>query len=103
MHTEENLCMKHYSGIWDITPETAHSRARSNVPTDSVDFRSASPYGSVEDFIREEPASLGVADEDWDLLEEYGLQGALNADKGAALLARDDFIIGLAFSQLLTE
>ena len=57
----------------------------------------------MEDFIRDELASLGVTDEGWDLLDEPGLQRALDADKGAAVLARDDFIIGLAFSQLLTE
>jgi hypothetical protein len=42
-----------------------------------------------------------LADADWDLLDTARLQTALDADDGFSLLRRDDFIVGLAFAQLL--
>jgi uncharacterized protein YfeS len=46
---------------------------------------------------------LEITDEDWDLLDESRLESLLSADGGYTILTRDDFIIGLAFAQLLLE
>lgn len=118
--------MPKFTSIWDVTPDTAHPRARQLLAQSVVwnygdedsplgndtgadtfaaylAFRAARPVGGVQDFMRQHLASLGVADADWDLLEEVRLQEALDADSSFAVLTRDDFIIGLAFAQLLVE
>src|SRR5712692_7374128 len=104
--------MPQFTDIWEVTPETAHPRARqllgdSNVwdygDEDSplgndtgadtfaayLDFRNNQPLGAVQEFIREQLASVGVPDTDWDLLDEGSLQGSRNADRGFGLLTRD--------------
>jgi uncharacterized protein YfeS len=40
---------------------------------------------------------------DWDVLDENQIRRLLDADNGFAVLTRDDFIVGLAFAQLLLE
>jgi uncharacterized protein YfeS len=118
--------MPQFSDIWDVTPETAHPRARQLLPDSIVwdygdedsplgndtgadtfagylAFRTAQPTAPVQQFIRSELASSEIADADWDLVDSARLQTALDADDGFSLLTRDDFIIGLAFAQLLVE
>jgi len=68
-----------------------------------LSFRAAQPVGRIQDFIKEQLASLAVPDADWDLLEVARLEESLNTDRGFCLLRRDDFIIALAFAQLLME
>jgi uncharacterized protein YfeS len=115
-----------FTNIWEVTPETAHPRAR-QLLADSVvwnygdedsplgndkgadtfasylAFRAAQPRAPVLRFIHDELASSKIADADWDLLDSAGLQIALDADNGFSVLRRDDFILGLAFAQLLVE
>jgi uncharacterized protein YfeS len=118
--------MQKFNSIWDVTPETAHPRARhlitqpiiwnygdddSPLGNDTgpdtfaayLDFRSNQAVGGIQDFIREELALRGIPDADWDSLDLGPLEQALNGDRGFAVLMHDDFIIGLAFAQLLVE
>jgi uncharacterized protein YfeS len=115
-----------YSNIWDVTPETAHPRARellsgTNVwnygDSDSplgndtgadafasyLIFRSSHPSSEVQDFVSEELASLEVSNSDWDVIDDMELRKALIADQGYSILTRDDFIVGVAFAQLLID
>jgi len=118
--------MPQFTDIWAVTPETAHPRAR-QLLADSIvwdygdedsplgndtgadtfatylAFRSAQPAAPVQQFIHRELASFEIADADWDLLDAARLQAALEADNGFSVLTRDDFILGLAFAQLLVE
>ena len=118
--------MPQFTESWEVTPATAHPRAR-QLLADSVvwdygdedsplgndtgadtfasylAFRAAQPAAQVHRFIRDELASFEIADVDWDLLDPAHLQAALDADDGFSVLTRDDFIIGLAFAQLLAE
>jgi uncharacterized protein YfeS len=118
--------MHKFTDIWEVTPETAHPKARQllaeSIVWDYGDedsplgndtgadtfasylaFRNDQPAASVLQFIRDELASSEVADADWDLLDTTRLQAAIDADDGFSVLTRDDFIIGLAFAQLLLE
>ena len=118
--------MPQFTDIWEVTPETAHPRARQLLSDSNVwdygdedsplgndtgadtfaaylTFRAEQPSAGVQEFIREQLASLGVSDADWDLLDGAGLQAALEVDNGFSTLTRDDFIIGLAFAQFLVE
>ncbi len=118
--------MPKFNSIWDVTLETAHPRAKqllgqsiiwnygdedSSLGNDTgadtfaayLSFRAAQPVGRIQDFIKEQLASLAVPDADWDLLEVARLEESLNTDRGFCLLRRDDFIIALAFAQLLME
>ena len=118
--------MLQFANIWEVTPETAHPRARQllaeSVVWDYSDedsplgndigadtfagylaFRTAQPATAVQRFVHDELASFDIADTDWDLLDPGCLQAALDTDSGFSVLRRDDFIIGLAFAQLLLE
>ena len=118
--------MKKFDSIWDVTPETAHPRAKellgqsfvwnygdddsplgNDMGADTfaayLSFRATRPVGGVQHFIRKQLASHGIPNAHWDLLDTAGLEQSLNTDNGFALLRRDDFIIGLAFAQLLLE
>jgi uncharacterized protein YfeS len=118
--------MPQFGNIWKFTPETAHPRARQLLPNSIVwdygdedsplgndkgadtfasylGFRSAQPTAPVQQFIRDDLAASGIADADWDLLDAARLRTALDADDGFSVLSRDDFIIGLAFAQILVE
>src|SRR5947209_15015532 len=101
--------MPKFASIWDVTPETAHPRARqllaesiiwnygdedSPLGNDTgadtfaayLNFRAAQPAGAVRDFIREQLAAFGIPDADWDILDEARVKDAIEADKGFALL-----------------
>ena len=118
--------MPQFADIWEVTPETAHPKARqllgdsivwnfgdedsplgSDKGADTfasyLSFRAGQPTAPVQQFVRSELASSGIMDAGWDLLDATGLQRALKADAGFSVLMRDDFIIGLAFAQLLVE
>ncbi len=94
--------MLRFQTIWDVTPETAHPRARellagsvvwnygdedSPLGTDTgadtfadyMKFHQAKPDGRIQEFISDQ------------------------LDKRFDVLIRDDFIIGLAFAQILLE
>lgn len=118
--------MPQFTDIWEVTPETAHPRARQllgdSIVWDYGDedsplgndtgadtfaaylaFRAEQPSAEVQEFIREQLSSFGVSDAGWDLLDSAELQAALDVDNGFSTLTRDDFIIGLAFAQFLVE
>jgi len=118
--------MRKFTSIWEVTPETAHPRAKdllgqsivwkygdqdSPLGNDTgadtfaayLDFRGNHPFGGIEGFIREQLSFMGVPDADWDMLDTNRLRQSLNTDRGFTLLTRDDFIIGLAFAQLLLD
>ena len=118
--------MPRFTNIWDVTPETAHPRARqllgqsiiwdygdedsplgNDTAADTfaayLSFRAARAVGGVQDFIRDQLESRGIPDAGWDLLDVARLEESLNADSGFGILRRDDFIVGLAFAPLLLE
>ncbi|MGC4014765.1 MAG: hypothetical protein QM755_09665 [Luteolibacter sp.] len=119
--------MSSFTDIWEITPETAHARARQLIPADSfvwdfsdedsplgndigadtfaayLDFRREQPKGKVQDFISNLFDVFELEDSDWDLLDPEALQEALDEDDGFSVVTRDEFILGLAFAQLLVE
>src|SRR5215469_11304003 len=118
--------MPNFRNIWAVTPETAHPTAQKLIgqsiiwdygDEDSplgndrgadtfaayIDFRAKTPEGGVRNFIDQQLELLEVKDDDWDLLDEPRLNQLLNSDSGFSVLTRDDFIIGLAFAQLLLE
>lgn len=119
--------MSSFTDIWEVTPETAHERARQLIPADSwiwdfsdedsplgndigadtfaayLDFRQEQPKGKVETFIANLFDVLELEDTDWDLLEAEALQEAIDEDEGFSVVTRDEFILGLAFAQLLVE
>lgn len=118
--------MRRFSSIWEVTPDTAHPRAKqllgesivwnygdedsplgSDIGADTfaayLAFRSAHPEGEIQDFLRGQLASRGIPDADWDLLDPARLEGSLNSGSGFELLRRDDMIIGLAYAQFLLE
>lgn len=116
-----------FTDFWDVTPETAHPKARQLLGDSSVvwnygdedsplgndkgpdtfagylAFRADQPDASVDQFIHDELALSRIADTDWALLDSARLQAALDADNRYSVLRRDDFILGLAFAQLLLE
>jgi len=119
--------MATFTDIWDVTPDTADSRARTLIPADSMiwdfadedsplgndigadtfaaylDFRVEQPTGPVKKFISNLFDVFELEDADWDLLESEAVLEALEEDEGFSVLTRDDFILGLAFAQLVTE
>ena len=118
--------MPEFTNIWDVTPGTAHPRARqllgesiiwdygdedsplgNDTAADTfaayLSFRAARAVGGVQDFISDQLESREIPDAGWDLLDAARLEESLNADSGFDILRRDDFIIGLAFTQLLLE
>jgi len=118
--------MPKITNIWDVTPETAHPRARqmlghsviwnygdedSPLGNDTgadtfaayLNFRATRPVGGAQDFVREQLALRGIPDTGWDLLDLGLLEEAIKSGAGSTLVRRDDFIIALAFSQLLLE
>jgi uncharacterized protein YfeS len=116
-----------FTNIWDVIPENAHPRARellagqsilwnygdedSPLGTDTgadtfgayLSFRARRPIGGVQDFIREQLALMGIPDADWDILDAVHLEQLLKTDRKFTLLIRDEFIMGLAFAQLVLE
>lgn len=118
--------MPNFSSIWDVTPETAHPRARellgqsivwnygdedsplgNDIAADTfaayLDFRATHSEHEVEDFLHGQLASRAIPDADWDLIEPIRLQQSLCSESGLQLLRRDDMVIGLAFAQLLLD
>ncbi len=118
--------MQRFSSIWEVTPDTAHPRAKqllgesivwkygdedsplgSDIGADTfaayLVFRAAHPQGGIQDFLRGQLASRRISDADWDLLDPTRLEGLLNSGSAFELLRRDDMIIGLAFAQLLLD
>lgn len=118
--------MPRFSSIWDVTPETAHPRAKqllgqsivwnygdedsplgNDIAADTfaayLSFRAIHPKGGIQDFLRGQLSSRGIPEADWDLLDPVRLEASLNSGSGFELLRRDDMIIGLAFAQLLLE
>jgi uncharacterized protein YfeS len=118
--------MPRFSSIWDVTPETAHPRAKqllgqsiiwnygdedsplgNDIAADTfaayLGFRATHPQERIQAFLDGQLASRGIPDADWDLLDPVRLEESLNSGSGSGLLRRDDFIIGLAFAQLLLE
>jgi uncharacterized protein YfeS len=118
--------MEEFSSIWDITPDTAHPRAKellkipiiwdygdedsplgNDVGADTfaayLAFRTDHPEGDVEDFLQRQLALRGVADCDWTLIDPTPLQDGLNRRDVLQLLRCDDLIVGLAFAQIILE
>ncbi len=110
--------MPNFASIWDVTPETAHARARqllgqsvvwdygdedSPLGNDTgadtfaayLNFRRVHPSGLIEKFVREQLSSHGFSDSDWDLLDADRLQEWLGGAGGIRFLRRDDFIIAV--------
>jgi uncharacterized protein YfeS len=125
-HQLKSNPMPKFNRIWDVTPETAHPRARqllgqsvvwnygdedsplgNDIAADTfaayLGFRAAYPEGRIQDFVPGQLASRGIPDADWDLLDPIRLEKSLNSGTGFELLRRDDIIIGLAFAQLLLD
>jgi len=119
--------MSSFTDIWEVTPDTAHNNARKLIPEDSwiwdfsdedsplgndigadtfaayLDFRKEQPKGKVQTFITNLFDALELEDTDWDLLDAEALQEAIDEDEGFSVVTRDEFILGLAFAQLLVE
>src|SRR5215813_12766739 len=110
--------MQKYPSIWNITPETAHPRAKellghsiiwnfgdedSPLGNDTgadtfsayLDFRARQGAQRIQDFISEQLALRGIPDTDWEQLDSDNLKELLAIDNGFSILRRDDFIIGL--------
>jgi uncharacterized protein YfeS len=121
------FAMATYTEIWDVTPETAHPRALELISEDSLiwdfadedsplgndigadtfaaylTFRQEQPNGKISTFIANLFDVFELEDTGWDLLDPDAVQEALDEDEGFSVLTRDDFILGLAFGQLVTE
>lgn len=119
--------MGHFENIWQVTPATAHPVARELLPMpyfwdwgdqDSplgndigadtfaayLEFRRTRPAGTVDEFISHELAALDLAEDGWHAGdEEHYLDHGNADDKYAEIITRDDFIIALAFAQLVLE
>src|SRR4051812_35428215 len=110
---------------WELAPENAHPRARqlltepffwsiaddgaplgNDTGADTLAFyrqwRGEHPAASTQDFSRDILADWEVEDADWLLLDEALLQEALD-EEHYSVLTRDDFMIALAFAQLVLE
>src|SRR5690242_9614237 len=110
---------------WDLTPENGHPRARqlltepffwsiaddgaplgNDTGADTLAFyrrwRADHPNRRTQDFVRDILASWEVENADWLLLDEALLRDALEADQ-FSVLTRDDFMIALAFAQLVLD
>lgn len=118
--------MVEFDNIWQVTPETAHPRARQLLCNSIVwDFSDDdSPLGTdigadtfaaylrlvksgprlkIAEFIRDQMASLGLVQSEFDAMDEVELQSRIDAGVGPEMMKFDDFIVGLAFSQLLLD
>ena len=118
--------MLNFNSIWDVTPETAHPRATqlldrsvvwdygdedsplgNDIGADTfaayLSFRMAHSAERVEDFIYNEFSSRGFSETDWDVIGADRLHELLRGEYGFRILRRDDFIIALAFAQLLLD
>lgn len=118
--------MQKFSSIWEVTPDTAHPRAKqllgesivwkygdedsplgSDIGADTfaayLVFHAAHQQGGIQEFLRGQLASRRISDSDWDLLDPTRLEEVLNSGSAFELLRRDDMIIGLAFAQLLLD
>jgi uncharacterized protein YfeS len=118
--------MPRFSSIWDVTPDTAHPRARqllgqsiiwnygdedsplgNDIAADTfaayLDFCATHPDGRIQEFIKGQLILREIPDAHWNLLDAAHLEETLNSASGFELLTRDDFIIGLAFAQLLLK
>jgi uncharacterized protein YfeS len=116
--------MDKINDMWDLNPGNAHPGARqlltdplywdfgnedSPVGTDVgadtlsayLQFHSKAPGGSTTDFIQSELDSRGLPDADWDLVDECSIDNAIDAGHGSEIVSRDDFIMGLAFAQII--
>jgi len=110
---------------WELAPENGHPRARqlltepffwsiaddgaplgNDTGADTLAFyrqwRADQPHGLTQDFIRDTLAGWEVENADWLLLDEAPLQRALEHDH-FSVLTRDDFMIALAFAQLVLD
>ncbi len=118
--------MPGFSSIWDVTPDTAHPRAKqllgksivwdygdedSPLGNDTgadtfaayLDFRAAHPERRIEEFLHGQLTSQETPDTDWEQLDPVRLKETVDSESRFDLLRRDDMIIGLAFAQLLLE
>lgn len=110
---------------WELAPENGHPRARqlltelffwsiaddgaplgNDTGADTLAFyrqwRADHPQGLTQDFIRDTLAGWEVENADWLLLDEAPLQQALEHGH-FSVLTRDDFMIALAFAQLVLD
>jgi uncharacterized protein YfeS len=110
---------------WELAPENAHPRASqlltetffwsiadddaplgNDTGADTLAFyrqwRSEHPTTSTQVFISDTLSGWEIEDADWDLLDEAELQRALD-EEHFSILTRDDFMIALAFAQLVLE
>ena len=110
---------------WELAPESGHPRARqlltepffwsiaddgaplgNDTGADTLAFyrewRADHPNGSTQEFVRDILAGWEVENADWLLLDEALLGEALEDDH-FSVLTRDDFMIALAFAQLVLD
>jgi len=118
--------MDHINDMWDLNPDNAHPKARqlltdplywdfgdeeSPLGTDRgadtlsayIRYRLKSPMGTVADFLRAELESLGLPDSEWDLVDEGLIEEAIRSGRGRRITTRDDFIMGMAFAQIVLQ
>lgn len=118
--------MPHFTSIWDVTPQTAHPRARQLIGQSVIwdygdedsplgndtgadtfaaylSFRGTQPAGVVDDFVHKQLASSCFPEVEWDLIDADRLDDWLKGNRGLQLVRRDDFIVALAFAQLLLD
>jgi uncharacterized protein YfeS len=118
--------MPNFNSIWDITPETAHPRARQLLDQSVVwdygdedsplgndtgadtfaaylSFRAAQPTSEVNDFVHAQLEAHGFPEVEWDLTDADHLRELLTGNAGLLFIRRDDFIIGLAFAQFVLD
>jgi uncharacterized protein YfeS len=117
--------MLEHDDTWELAPENAHPRARelltdpffwsivdddaplgNDTGADTLAFyrqwRSEHPTKSVQVFITDILSGWEVENADWLLLDETQLRQALD-EEHFSILTRDDFMIALAFAQLVLE
>jgi uncharacterized protein YfeS len=110
---------------WELAPENGHPKARqlltepffwsiaddgaplgNDTGADTLalyrQWRADHPDGHAEDFVRDTLAGWEVENVDWLLLDEALLKQGLE-DNHFSVLTRDDFMIALAFAQLVLE
>lgn len=119
--------MENIQNIWQVTPATAHPVARAllkipgfwdwgdqdsplgnDIGADTfaayLEFRRNRPTSTIEEFVAGELAKLGLADDAMSFNDEEHCLNEGNAEgKLAKVIAKDDFIIALAFAQLVLE
>src|SRR6266404_2712345 len=118
--------MANITDIWQLTPETAHPRARemlvqpfywdfgdpdsplgSDVGADTLAaylrFHTVIPHQPIAGFVKDQLASYNVASPQWDLMDESHLRQAIDAGHGYGLVTSDDVMLGLAFAQIVLD